>query len=380
MAEARNDGDPYEQARHDAAFLQAVTRAHRGHWDVLDALWWGVHPDEPTPDGTPSPTERLRDLQRRVFAADGDAAGDRGVADALHALETEITAERAAIAAAVAAARSGRRVPAVGTSVAAGRQVGSSAESAGAELSGDDGAFGDVPDSEPFGTEAFGTEPAGTEPFGTEAADTAVGTASVSMADASTEQGAPSRAMPRHRVLLGVALAGAVVLGAVVGSQVDDLAPWGAAPQAGSDAATATPAPTLEVPVLAAQVFARDQAPRDVPLVPMPAAFDPASFRYLGSAGWTDADGNGLTDSPYYAARGSANMICLVAVPEGSGYLSTCSLESDFPSAGLRLSWESTDMLQGASAGTTPMVLDITVAWQRDSTIETSGSGRVVAP
>ncbi|WP_066597800.1 hypothetical protein [Cryobacterium arcticum] len=372
VTEARDDGDPYEQARHNAAFLQAVTRAHLGHWDVLDALWWGSHPDEPTPDGTTSPNERLRDLQRRVFAADGDAAGDRAVGDALHALEAEITAEQTAIAAAVAAARSGRRVPAAGTSAAAGRQGGSGAVPAGAEVSGDEGAVAGLPGSESFGTESFGTE----------AADTAAGAASVSMADAPAEPGAPSRLAPRHRVLLGVALAGAVGLGAVVGSQVDDLAPWGVAPPPASDAAPVTPTPTstLEVPVLAAQVFARAQAPRDVPLVPMPAAFEPGSFRYLGSAGWTDADGNGLTDSPYYAARGSANMICLVAVPEGSGYLSTCSLESDFPSAGLRLSWESTDMLQGASAGTTPMVLDITVAWQRDSTIETRGSGRVVAP
>ncbi len=360
MAEARNDGDPYEQARHDAAFLQAVTGAHRGHWDVLDALWWWSHPDEPTPGGTPSPVGRLRDLQRRVFAADGDAAGDRSVAKALQVLETEIATEQAAIAAAVVAARSGRRVPAAGMSASAGAQVGSSAGMAGAEL----------PD----------TAPVDTAPVDTAAADPAAGAASESVADAPGEPGAPERSGPRHRVLLGVALAGAVVLGAVVGSQVDDLAPWGAASPPASDGATATPAPTQEVPVLAAQVFARAQTPRDVPLVPMPAAFDPGSFRYLGSAGWTDADGNGLTDSPYYAARGSANMICLVAVPEGSGYLSTCSLESEFPSAGLRLSWESTDMLQGAGAGTTPMVLDITVAWQRDSTIETRGSGRVVAP
>jgi len=372
VAEARNDGDPYEQARHDAAFLQAVTRAHRGHWDVLDALWWGGHPDESTPDGTPSPAERLRDLQRRVFAADGDAAGDRSVADALHALETEIATEQAAIIAAVVAARSGRRVPATGTSVAVGGQIGPSAEVAGTELAGTE-----LAGAEQAGAEGAFAELPDTELPDAEPADPDAGAASVSMADV---PGAPTRLAPRHRVLLGVALAGAVVLGALVGSQVDDLAPWGAAPPPASDAATATPTPTLEVPVLAAQVFARAQAPRDVPLVPMPAAFDPGSFRYLGSAGWTDADGNGLTDSPYYAARGSANMICLVAVPEGSGYLSTCSLESDFPSAGLRLSWESTDMLQGASAGTTPMVLDITVAWQRDSTIETRGSGRVVAP
>jgi len=335
VAETPNDDDPYDEARHDAAFLRAVTTAHTGSWPVLDALWWWSHPEEPSPQGTPAPTGRLRDLQRRVFAADGDATDDPDVAGALLALQAEIAAERAAVVAAVVVARTGQHVPA-----ATGAQV------AGA-----------------------GADPVAAVPG---------------------EPAEPLRAPLRRRASLVVALAGAVAFGVVVGAQVDGPALWGAgfAPESGAPAATtmdtATPLPAVEVPVLAAQVFARTQAARDIPLVPMPAAFDPGSFRYLGSAGWTDADGDGMTDSPYYAARGTEDLICLVAVPEGSGYLSTCALESGFPAVGLRLSWQSTDMLQGASTdtdtGAKPMVLDITVAWQRDSTIETRGSGRVVAP
>ncbi|WEO76821.1 hypothetical protein BJQ94_15885 [Cryobacterium sp. SO2] len=262
------------------------------------------------------PHERLRALQRRVYAADGDAAGDAAVVRAMLELQAELAAEQPAVSDAV------------------GPEPGRAADPA-------DPAVGLAPDSS--------TDPA-TE-------------------SAAGEPGPP----PRRRVLLGAGLAGAVALGALLGGTVSmAIRPT---PPAPTDAATAA----AGEPVPAAQVFTRLQTAKDVPLVAMPEAFAATSFRYLGSAGWTDADGDGVTDSPYYAARSNSDMICLVVVPEGSGYLSTCAPESAYPSAGLRLSWQSTDLHPGVPDGTAGIVLDVTVAWRSDSTVETRGAGRPVS-
>ncbi|TFD94846.1 hypothetical protein E3T61_01555 [Cryobacterium lactosi] len=343
MAQARRDDDPYERALTDADFLIAVRAAHRGRWPVLDALWWWSHPAETAPSGSPSPAARLSALQRRLFGADGDAAGDGAVAQAARELDTEIAAERAAIGAALAAAG---EAPA--DTRATAPRIGPPPLTPGADpadVGGDDAAGPADPD---------------------EAADLS--------SDSPTGNPAP----PRRRVLLGAGLAGALVVGALVGSQVTAAnRPGGQSPPAtASSTGSATPS---AVPVIAAQVFARVQTGQDIPRVPLPAAYDPASFRYLGAAGWRDSDANGVTDSPYYAARGAENMVCLVVVPEGAGYLTTCTPEDDFPSTGLRLSWESTDFLPMEQDGQA-MVMDITVAWLSDSTIETRGSGRSLIP
>jgi hypothetical protein len=349
VAEAPDDSDPYERARHDPGFLRAVEATHRGRWPVPDALWWLGHPNDPAPGGTAAPAERVRNLQRRIFAADGDAAGNTAVADALRRLENEIVAERAAIAQAVAAALAGTGP----------------------------------------GTEAARPDTAAAEPSALEAgADGAAGAAlpALEQAPEPVAEGTPARRWAAAAALVAALLVGAVVGGAL--NRADRTA--AEAPTPATSSATATPpatapgtAPAGEPvpPLLVAEVFDRAQQPADLPAVPLPRAFDTASFRYLGSAGFTDADGNGVIDSPYYAARGADRMICLVAVPEGSGYLSTCAHEAEYPAAGLRLSWQSTDLLVGASDATAPMVLDITVAWLRDSSIETRGSGRsTVAP
>ena len=182
---------------------------------------------------------------------------------------------------------------------------------------------------------------------------------------------------PRGRVLMAAGLAGAVLLGAFLGSNVSAaMNSAGGEPPAAttSDAALAEAQPTS-----VGQVFDRIQTSKDLPLVPMPEAFDPESFRYLGSAGWTDHDADGVTDSPYYAARGENGTVCLIVVPEGSGYLSTCAIEAAYPGSGLHLSWQSTDLHPRVPAGAEGIVLDITVAWLSDATIETRGSGRAVA-
>lgn len=336
MAQAPNDNDPSEQARNDPGFLRAVAAAHHGRWAVADALWWLEHPDLDAPGGAPSPAIRLRALQRRLFAEDGDAAGNAAVAVELRRLEEEIRGETTAIAEAVRVASDLReRLAAPSLEVRPATEDAHQAAPAEPE-----GPRDRVPAARP----------------------------------------APARA--RRGWLVGLSVALALVVGVAAGS----LLSAGSLP----GAAEPTPAPTTEPPqmssagavpattqpLLAAQVFGRPQTSIDRPLTPLPEVFDPATFRYLGSAGFTDADGNGVTDSPYYAVRGADRMICLVAVPEGSGYLATCAHDAEYPSAGLRLSWQSTDILPAADDGTVPMVLDITVAWLRDSSIETRGSGR----
>lgn len=344
MAQARRGDDPYQRALTDPDFLRAVTAAHRGRWPVLDALWWWSHPSEAAPSGSLSPAARLSTLQRRLFGADGDAAGDGAVAAAARELEVEIAAERAALGAALAAA------------------------GAGEEVAGG-GARTPAVDS-PRPATAPPTAPAAelAPPISAEAAEPP---------DLSEGGPIPDPAAQRNRLLLGAGLVGALLLGALLGSQVTAANPPGAL--APTPAASSTGSNPSAVPVIAAQVFARVQTGQDIPRVPLPGAYDPASFRYLGAAGWRDSDANGVTDSPYYAARGAENLVCLVVVPEGAGYLTTCTPEEDFPSTGLRLSWQSTDFLPMEQDGRA-MVMDITVAWLSDSTIETRGSGRSLIP
>lgn len=96
--------DAYQRALDDQEFRSAVEDHYRGSRDVLDALWWRAHPDQASPQGAPAPSGRVRALQRRVFAADADAAGDDAVHRALRELQAEIAGERAAIDDAVRAA------------------------------------------------------------------------------------------------------------------------------------------------------------------------------------------------------------------------------------------------------------------------------------
>jgi len=205
------------------------------------------------------------------------------------------------------------------------------------------------------------------------------GTAAVGPQDPAVESGPADVAARPHR--LGWGLAVAALLGAAVGTGATLAIRPGVDGGVPGDSATVadTVADGGDEPVLVGQVFERLQTDRDIPLVEMPEAFRPESFRYLGSAGWTDADEDGITDSPYYAARGPSDVVCLVVVPEGGGYLSTCAPESAYPRAGLRLAWQSTDLHPAVPDGTST-VLDISVAWLSNAMVETRGAGRPAAP
>ncbi|MGY4858138.1 hypothetical protein [Cryobacterium sp. AP23] len=283
------------------------------------------------------PEARLRALQRRAFAADGDAAGDREVARAIRELQAEIAAA---------------------TGGAQSRPVASE------------------PVRMPPGASAIGSPPLPDAP----------GDPPEPPAEPPAEPGSAAAEVPSRRWgLLVAGVAGAVALGALAGSAVTaaiHTEQSASVSGAGETKVPATddPAPNADQPVLVGEIFTRGQTPRDIPLVPMPETFAAESFRYLGSAGWTDADADGVTDSPYYAARGASGIVCLVVVPEESGYLSTCALESAYPEAGLRLSWQSVD-LHPALRDSGDIVLDISVTWLSNAMVETRGSGRpVVVP
>jgi hypothetical protein len=345
VAEAARERDPYELAIDEPGFLEAVGAVYRGRLAPLDALWWFSHPDDPTPDGRPAPSAVLRALQRRAFAADGDAAGDSAVARAILAAEEGLAAERTAIGAAVAVVRA-RRAATPGAGSAFAEPAAEPAADRTADRAPEPDAAEPAPEAEP--------EPV---PVGTD----------------------PAR-MTRRRIILAAGLAAAVALGAVLGGAATAVVGSGssaAGPSTGpSIVSTDDAAPTSVTPVLIARIFERVQTSRDVPVAAMPEAFDPDSFRYLGSAGWTDADVDGVTDTPYYAARGPQGTVCLVVVQEDSGYLSTCAHEAAYPSAGLRLSWQAADLHPAQEDGSAGLVLDITVTWLNDATIETRGSSR----
>ena len=107
MVRDTGDEDAYSRARRDPDFLEAVRHAYAGPRDALNALWWMSHPAESAPDGTPSPLDQLRDLQRRVFSASGGSLGDPDATAALRELEAELSAEGEAIKDAVEAADQG---------------------------------------------------------------------------------------------------------------------------------------------------------------------------------------------------------------------------------------------------------------------------------
>ena len=118
------DDNAYSRAERDPEFLEAVRDAYAGRRDAVNALWWMSHPADAAPDGTPSPLDQLRDLQRRVFSADGGSLGDADATSAIHELEAELSAEREAIRDAVDAADRGHGRPGLESLFPVDRPVG----------------------------------------------------------------------------------------------------------------------------------------------------------------------------------------------------------------------------------------------------------------
>ena len=310
---AEHHDDLYELALNDAEFLEALRSHHTGSWDVLDALWWASHPLDTSPGGTAAPLVRVRALQRRVFAADADAAGDHGVHNDLRRLEAEIIREADAVDAAVIAAQTG----------------------VGAALAG--AGDGDAPQPDETGE-----------------------------TDDRPAEDAPRRAVSRRRVLLGVGVTAAVLLGVLVGGQLSAVNVRGAEPAPAATAAR-TPAP------LALAAFQREQTPEDRPAIELPEGFDVSTLRQLGSMGSVEA--GPAPQLVYYVARTTSNLVCLIAVPQALDYLSTCTLEQDFPSTGLRLYWMSEGIFSSPDDGSAMSPVPTYLTWRPDGSVEVGAVG-----
>jgi hypothetical protein len=88
---------PYEHALADAAFRDRIGRRYAGAHDLLDALWWVEHPQEPGPSGTAAPVTVLRAVRRSLY----DRAPALDVLDRVAALAAAERADREALDAAL---------------------------------------------------------------------------------------------------------------------------------------------------------------------------------------------------------------------------------------------------------------------------------------
>ncbi|WP_158252423.1 hypothetical protein [Cryobacterium sp. Y57] len=248
----------------------------------------------------------MRDLQRRVFSADGDAAGDHAIIRSMQELEAEIPTEREALKNALAFTQAGLPTDIV------------------------------VPDTHP-------TEP----PF-------------------DAEIDLPARVVsPRWRrrniLLVAIGIAVALFVGLAIGAQTNAELVRAAAPATSSNARGVT----APAPLAAMAVFDRPQVPDDIPASMVPKALTRDSFRALGAAPGL----NNLTVSGgIYAARDSSNMICLVVLLADNDYLSTCTLEENFPATGLRLYWKTGGETVTTSSG-------LYTVWRPDSTLDSGPVG-----
>lgn len=324
-----SNGDIYERARHDHAFLHAIRIAHEGRWDALDALWWEAHPGETAPSGIPAPLIELRELQRRLFSAGGDAGGDRSTTETMRELEATIAHERRAIQDAVAQASAGtHRAPY---------------------------------QSDADVTTLFES----TDPVG---------------ANTPTVRDVPPGAQPRTRNLAAVfGIVAALVVGLFAGTQLGGGTADAASPvTSASPTKTSTPAGALDgAPPAALQVFDRPQVPEDVPQLPMPAALDLLSFRAIGgSPVHSSADSQASQFGAVYAAKSTSGLICLLAVVSDADYLSTCMFERDFPITGMRLYWPGELHSSDESGDSVTIPMDYYTVWKPDGTSEGGGSGR----
>lgn len=324
--------DAYGRARRDAAFLQRVRDADTGRWDVLDALWWHSHPFEPAPSGIPAPAAELRELKRRLFSQDGDASGDPVTTALTSELEATISAERAAIQHAIERAQSTSENHAHSTD--------------------EDVASVSVPGRMPDIAYSAAVAPPVTR----------------------------TALSPKRNLAVVVGIVAAVIGGMAVGAQLTsgtDAAPPGAFP---TPMNTASPVVMLEAAPLALAVFDRPQESMDVPSVPMPEALDLESFRAIGSASLRSHDGEegrlDLYSDRFFAARTTSNLVCLVAVVSSIDYLSTCTLETDFPATGLRLYWPGSLTMPNAEGTVTTTAMERYTVWQPDGSLEGGGMGR----
>lgn len=322
--------DPYERALTDPGFLESVRAQHRGHWDVLDALWWSSHPNDAAPSGRAAPQAELRELQQRRFAASPEDTTVPGLTCDLRQLEADIARERTAIDAAVVSAYIGG-----GRALAGGRGP--------AREPQPPAATNVVPQPAPAAESAPAAEPG-----------------------MSASRG---RAWRR-----GAFAAGAVLVGIVIGGQLAEAV----TPLRTTAPPTPSPAEPLNastVPALA--IFDRTQIVTDTPGIPLPTSFDRSSVRKLASVLW-DPSGP-RPESPYYVARGGTDNICLLLMVDDGHYLSTCVGIDEFAAGGVRLYWTSDLSFYADGQAPAPGASNLYIDWSPNGDYEVGTAASDIA-
>jgi len=319
----------------DPARLARLRTVYSGRHDVLDALWWRLHPREASPRGVPDPVLERDGLQRQAFSREGERAPTLEQLDLITGAEIRLTADE-------------HRLRELDTHLAEDARA---LDAAVARFSAD------------FPVGKMTRDPAGKaadEPEADERANAGPIPASRPRA-AQPREAQPQAGQPRWRRRLTAALAlGLAALLAVniflatrlenVSRQVDSLAQQALAdPRERWGEVDASSVSALEV-------FATPQMIRDVYPVQLPIAYDLRNVRRLTHEVRTGAFG-------LYAVLAHPGDICLVAVLPDLSSSSTCSAVADFAENGLAVT--STELVGGDDRN--PLVRVIT--WRPNGAI-----------
>ncbi|GAB3143297.1 hypothetical protein [Marisediminicola antarctica] len=309
----------------DPARLARLREVYGGRHDVLDALWWRLHPRETSPRGVPDPMLERDGLQRQAFSREGEMAPTLEQRDLITGTKINLTADEHRLRELDAhLAEEARALDAAVARFVADFPAG---DVAGIHHAGGSGeARSDAP-ATPLAAPARATPPA------------------------------PPRWRRRLTAALAVGLAALLAVNVVLATRLeqvsgrldslaqqaitDPLARWGEV--------DASSAPAL-------QVFIRAQTINDVYPVQLPTAYDLRNVRRLTPEVRTGAFG-------LYAVLAHPGDICLVAVLPDLSSSSTCSAVSDFAQNGLAVT--STELVGGDDRN--PVVREIT--WRPNGAI-----------
>jgi len=89
--------DAYERALADPEFLSRFARRYTGPHDPLDALFWASHPERVGPSTAAGPASQRRLLEQDVYSEGADGPARAAAIEALEALDSETSAERARV-------------------------------------------------------------------------------------------------------------------------------------------------------------------------------------------------------------------------------------------------------------------------------------------
>ena len=321
----------------DPARLTRLRELYTGRHDVLDALWWRLHPRQASPRGVPDPVLERDGFQRQAFSREGEAAPILEQRDLVTGADLRLTADEHRL----------RELDA---------QLAEDARALDAAV----GHFGaDFPAGEAVGAAGPG------------AADTVASTstgsgygygylappAPTTASSPAAAPGATNSRRRRLRIALAIGLAALLAVNVVLATRLDQVSrrldslsqQSLADPRASGNELDASSASAL-------QVFTRAQTISDVYPVQVPIAYDLRDVRRLTPEVRSGAFG-------LYAVLANPGEVCLIAVLPDLSSSSSCSAVVDFAENGLVVT--STQLIGGDDRHA--MVREIT--WRPNGTI-----------